>query len=232
MPQRITVPDRLEDEFEYDISLRPTQFDEFVGQEKIKENLSIFIQAARKRGEPLDHVLFYGPPGLGKTTLAHIIAREMEANIKSTSGPVLERPAELAGLLTNMGQKEVLFIDEIHRINHVVEEYLYPAMEDFKIDIMIEKGPSARSVKIDLQPFTLVGATTRAGLLTTPLRARSVQDRLEVGQDLRGQHRQARRPRDRQQIQGHSPGGEPDSPPGERLCPGQGQGEDRPAGRF
>ena len=172
MPQRITVPDRLEDEFEYDITLRPTQFDEFVGQEKIKENLSIFIQAARKRGEPLDHVLFYGPPGLGKTTLAHIIAREMEANIKSTSGPVLERPAELAGLLTNMGQKEVLFIDEIHRINHVVEEYLYPAMEDFKIDIMIEKGPSARSVKIDLQPFTLVGATTRAGLLTSPLRAR------------------------------------------------------------
>ena len=172
MPQRVTVPGRLEDEFEYDITLRPTQFDEFVGQEKIKENLSIFIQAARKRGEPLDHVLFYGPPGLGKTTLAHIIAREMEANIKSTSGPVLERPAELAGLLTNMGQKEVLFIDEIHRINHVVEEYLYPAMEDFKIDIMIEKGPSARSVKIDLQPFTLVGATTRAGLLTSPLRAR------------------------------------------------------------
>ncbi|UCB51926.1 MAG: Holliday junction branch migration DNA helicase RuvB [Candidatus Zixiibacteriota bacterium] len=172
MPQRITVPDRLEDEFEYDVSLRPTQFDEFVGQEKIKENLSIFIQAAKKRGEPLDHVLFYGPPGLGKTTLAHIIAREMEANIKPTSGPVLDRPADLAGLLTNMGQKEVLFVDEIHRINHVVEEYLYPAMEDFKIDIMIEKGPSARSVKIDLQPFTLVGATTRAGLLTSPLRAR------------------------------------------------------------
>jgi Holliday junction DNA helicase RuvB len=172
LPQRVTVPDRLEDEFEYDLTLRPTKFDEFVGQEKIKENLSIFIQAAKKRGEPLDHVLFYGPPGLGKTTLAHIIAREMEAGIKATSGPVLERAADLAGLLTNMGQKEVLFIDEIHRINHAVEEYLYPAMEDFKIDIMIEKGPSARSVKIDLQPFTLVGATTRAGLLTSPLRAR------------------------------------------------------------
>ena len=172
MPQRITVPDRLEDELEYDLTLRPTKFDEFVGQEKIKDNLKIFIQAAKKRREPLDHVLFYGPPGLGKTTLAHIIAKELEANIKSTSGPVMERPADLAGHLTNLGKREVLFIDEIHRLNHVVEEYLYPAMEDFKIDIMIEKGPSARSVKIDLQPFTLVGATTRAGLLTSPLRAR------------------------------------------------------------
>jgi len=172
LSQRITVPDRLEDEFEYDLTLRPTKFDEFVGQEKIKENLKIFIQAAKRRVEALDHVLFYGPPGLGKTTLAHIIAKEMETNIKSTSGPVLDRPADLAGLLTNLGQREILFIDEIHRLNHVVEEYLYPAMEDFKIDIMIEKGPSARSVKIDLQPFTMVGATTRAGLLTSPLRAR------------------------------------------------------------
>jgi len=172
LPQRVTVPDRLEDELEYDVTLRPTKLEEFVGQEKIKENLSIFIQAARNRREPLDHVLFYGPPGLGKTTLAHIIARELETSIKSTSGPVMERPADLAGLLTNLGEREVLFIDEIHRLNHVVEEYLYPAMEDFKIDIMIEKGPSARSVKIDLQPFTLVGATTRAGLLTSPLRAR------------------------------------------------------------
>jgi len=172
LPQRVTVPDRLEDELEFDLTLRPTKFDEFVGQEKIKANLKIFIQAAKKRGEPLDHVLFYGPPGLGKTTLAHIIAKELETNVKSTSGPVMERPADLAGLLTNLGQREVLFIDEIHRLNHVVEEYLYPAMEDFKIDIMIERGPSARSVKIDLQPFTLVGATTRAGLLTSPLRAR------------------------------------------------------------
>ncbi len=172
MPQRITVPDRLEDELEYDLTLRPTRLDEFVGQERIKENLEVFIQAAKKRGESLDHVLFYGPPGLGKTTLAHIIAKELEANIKSTSGPVMERPADLAGLLTNLSPREVLFIDEIHRLNHVVEEYLYPAMEDFKIDIMIERGPSARSVKIDLQPFTLVGATTRAGLLTSPLRAR------------------------------------------------------------
>ncbi len=172
MPQRITVPDRLEDELEYDLTLRPTRLGEFVGQERIKENLEVFIQAAKKRGESLDHVLFYGPPGLGKTTLAHIIAKELEASIKSTSGPVMERPADLAGLLTNLSPREVLFIDEIHRLNHVVEEYLYPAMEDFKIDIMIERGPSARSVKIDLQPFTLVGATTRAGLLTSPLRAR------------------------------------------------------------
>lgn len=172
MPQRITVPARLEDELEYDVTLRPTKLDEFVGQEKVKENLRIFIQAAKNRGEPLDHVLFYGPPGLGKTTLAHIISKELETNIKSTSGPVMERPADLAGILTNLGEREVLFIDEIHRLNHVVEEYLYPAMEDFKIDIMIEKGPSARSVKIDLQPFTLVGATTRAGLLTSPLRGR------------------------------------------------------------
>jgi Holliday junction DNA helicase RuvB len=172
LPQRITVPARLEDELEYDVTLRPTKLDEFVGQEKVKENLRIFIQAAKNRGEPLDHVLFYGPPGLGKTTLAHIISNELETNIKSTSGPVMERPADLAGLLTNLGEREVLFIDEIHRLNHVVEEYLYPAMEDFKIDIMIEKGPSARSVKIDLQPFTLVGATTRAGLLTSPLRSR------------------------------------------------------------
>lgn len=170
--QRVTVPDRLEDELEYDLTLRPARLDEFVGQEKVKENLKIFIQAAKKRGEPLDHVLFYGPPGLGKTTLAHIISRELETSIKPTSGPVMERPADLAGLLTNLGEREVLFIDEIHRLNHVVEEYLYPAMEDFKIDIMIEKGPSARSVKIDLHPFTLVGATTRAGLLTSPLRAR------------------------------------------------------------
>ncbi len=144
MPQRITVPDRLEDELEYDLTLRPTRLGEFVGQERIKENLEVFIQAAKKRGESLDHVLFYGPPGLGKTTLAHIIAKELEASIKSTSGPVMERPADLAGLLTNLSPREVLFIDEIHRLNHVVEEYLYPAMEDFKIDIMKEDPPPGR----------------------------------------------------------------------------------------
>ncbi len=172
MAQRITVPDRLEDELEYDLTLRPSRFDEFVGQEKIKGNLKIFIEAAKKRKEALDHVLFYGPPGLGKTTLANIIAREMGADIKTTSGPVLERPGDLAGILTNLADKEVLFIDEIHRLNHVVEEHLYPAMEDFKFDVMIDKGPAARSVKLSLHPFTLIGATTRAGLLTSPLRAR------------------------------------------------------------
>ncbi len=172
MAQRITVPDRLEDELEYDLTLRPSRFDEFVGQEKIKGNLKIFIEAAKKRKEALDHVLFYGPPGLGKTTLANIIAREMGADIKTTSGPVLERPGDLAGILTNLADKEVLFIDEIHRLNHVVEEHLYPAMEDFKFDVMIDRGPAARSVKLSLHPFTLIGATTRAGLLTSPLRAR------------------------------------------------------------
>jgi Holliday junction DNA helicase RuvB len=168
----LTSPQRFKDEVELDLTLRPTSLGEFVGQKKIKENLRVFIQAARKRKEALDHVLFYGPPGLGKTTLAHILAREMGVNIKSTSGPVLERPADLAGILTNLEEKEVLFIDEIHRLNHVVEEYLYPAMEDFRLDIMIEKGPSARSVKLSLKRYTLVGATTRAGLLTSPLRAR------------------------------------------------------------
>jgi Holliday junction DNA helicase RuvB len=168
----VTTPERLKDELDYDLTLRPISLNEFVGQKKIKENLKIFIKAARKRKEALDHALFYGPPGLGKTTLAHIIAREMGVNIKTTSGPVLDKPADLAGILTNLENKEVLFIDEIHRLNHVVEEYLYPAMEDFRLDIMIEKGPSARSVKLSLKHFTLIGATTRAGLLTSPLRAR------------------------------------------------------------
>jgi Holliday junction DNA helicase RuvB len=168
----VTTPERLKDELDCDLTLRPISLNEFVGQNKIKENLKIFIKAARKRKEALDHALFYGPPGLGKTTLAHIIAREMGVNIKTTSGPVLDKPADLAGILTNLEKKEVLFIDEIHRLNHVVEEYLYPAMEDFRLDIMIEKGPSARSVKLSLKHFTLIGATTRAGLLTSPLRAR------------------------------------------------------------
>jgi len=152
--------------------LRPQEFEDFTGQPKIVENLTIFIQAAKQRGEALDHVLLHGPPGLGKTTLSHIIANEMEVGIKITSGPVLEKPGDLAGLLTNLEEKDVLFIDEIHRMGKVIEEYLYAAMEDFAIDIMIDSGPSARSIQIQLNPFTLVGATTRSGLLSSPLRSR------------------------------------------------------------
>ncbi|HOT98705.1 MAG TPA: Holliday junction branch migration DNA helicase RuvB [bacterium] len=169
---RPTCPDALNGEREFDATLRPGRFAEFIGQDKVKENLHIFIQAARARGEALDHVLFYGPPGLGKTSLAHIIAREMGANIRLTSGPTLERAGDLAGLLTNLSEHDVLFIDEIHRLNRVVEEYLYPAMEDFKLDIILDKGANARSIQLKLPHFTLVGATTRAGLLTSPLRAR------------------------------------------------------------
>lgn len=169
---RITAPEGFEDDLEFEQSLRPIRFEDFVGQKKLKENMRIFIQAAKERAEALDHVLFYGPPGLGKTTLAHIIAKELEVDIKATSGPVLERPGDLAGILTNLKEFDVLFIDEIHRLNHVVEEYLYPAMEDYSLDIMIDKGPSARSIKLNLQRFTLIGATTRAGLITSPMRAR------------------------------------------------------------
>lgn len=159
-------------EDETDITLRPSSFDDFTGQSKIVENLKVFIAAARNRGEALDHVLLTGPPGLGKTTLSHIIAHEMRAEIKTTSGPVLEKPGDLAGLLTNLKEGDILFIDEIHRLSPVIEEYLYSAMEDYVLDIMIESGPAARSVQITIPRFTLVGATTRAGLLTAPLRSR------------------------------------------------------------
>src|ERR1700682_4452817 len=155
-----------------DRTLRPRALDEYIGQEKIRGQFSIFIEAAKKRKESLDHVLLFGPPGLGKTTLSHIIAHELGVNLRQTSGPVLERPGDLAALLTNLEPRDVLFIDEIHRLSPIVEEILYPALEDFQIDIMIGEGPAARSVKLDLPPFTLVGATTRAGMLTNPLRDR------------------------------------------------------------
>jgi len=161
-----------DEECKFEVSLRPIRLNDYVGQEKVKSNLDIFIQAAKKRRESLDHVLLHGPPGLGKTTLAYIIAREMGVDIKVTSGPVIERPGDLVAILTNMQDHEILFIDEIHRLSHVVEEILYPAMEDFYIDILIGQGPSARSMKLDIPKFTLVGATTRAGLLTSPLRDR------------------------------------------------------------
>lgn len=161
-----------EREKDFENALRPLTFDDFSGQAKIIENLRIFVQAAKMRGEPLDHILFYGPPGLGKTTLSNIIANELGVGFKLTSGPVLDKPGDLAGILTNLEENDVLFIDEIHRLSPVVEEYLYSAMEDYRIDIMIDKGPNARSIQIDLNPFTLVGATTRSGLLTSPLRAR------------------------------------------------------------
>ena len=169
---RPTDPEPMIGDQELDATLRPVKLSDFIGQEKLKANLQVFIRAALERREPLDHVIFHGPPGLGKTTLANIIAKEMGSNLRVTSGPALERPADLAGILTNLHERDVLFIDEIHRLNRVIEEYLYPAMEDFTLDIIIDKGANARSVQLKLPRFTLVGATTRAGLITAPLRAR------------------------------------------------------------
>ncbi|MBF0497041.1 MAG: Holliday junction branch migration DNA helicase RuvB [Deltaproteobacteria bacterium] len=170
--ERLVEPEKQDEEAGLEPGLRPSKLDEYIGQDEVKTNLSVFIQAAKMRSEPLDHVLFHGHPGLGKTTLAYIMANELGVDIRSTSGPVLERPGDLAAILTNLKAHDILFIDEIHRLNHVVEEIMYPAMEDFKLDIIIGQGPAARSIRIDLPRFTLVGATTRAGMLTAPLRDR------------------------------------------------------------
>jgi len=174
MPEEFDIHEKRQNSLEKDFenALRPLKFDDFSGQQKVVENLSVFVEAAKFRGEPLDHTLLHGPPGLGKTTLSNIIANELGVGFKLTSGPVLDKPGDLAGILTSLEPNDVLFIDEIHRLSPVVEEYLYSAMEDYRIDIMIDKGPSARSIQIDLNPFTLIGATTRSGLLTAPLRAR------------------------------------------------------------
>ena len=177
---RIVTAARVDEDAQYEAGLRPRALDEFIGQDRVRENLQVSIAAARQRGEALDHVLLYGPPGLGKTTLAFVIANEMGAPVRATAGPVLEKPGDLAAILTNLGERDVLFIDEIHRMSPAIEEILYPAMEDYELDIVIGQGPSARSVKVPLQKFTLVGATTRAGLLTAPLRARfGIVHRLE-----------------------------------------------------
>nr|WP_330384457.1 Holliday junction branch migration DNA helicase RuvB [Christensenella timonensis] len=178
---RIVSGMKMTEDIVADATLRPQSLEEYIGQDKVKEKMAIFIEAAKKRGEALDHVLLYGPPGLGKTTLAHIIAQELNVNIRITSGPAIERPGDLAALLTNLTDKDVLFIDEIHRLNSSVEEVLYPAMEDYALDIILGKGPSARSMRIDLPRFTLVGATTRAGMLTSPLRDRfGIINRLQM----------------------------------------------------
>lgn len=180
MSEERLISGQIHEEDQQELRLRPENLSQYIGQQRLKDNLSVFLQAAKGRGEPVDHILFSGPPGLGKTTIAHIIANEMGVNIRSTSGPVIEKSADLAAILTNLQSGDVLFIDEIHRLNTSVEEILYPAMEDFQLDIIIGQGPAARSIKIDLPPFTLIGATTRAGLLSSPLRDRfGVHSRLE-----------------------------------------------------
>src|SRR5215813_2083802 len=184
MDDRLVTAVRVDEDAQYEAGLRPRRLDEYIGQDRIRENLQVAIAAAKQRKEPLDHVLLHGPPGLGKTTLAYVIANELGVPVRATSGPVLERPGDLAAILTNLQAREVLFIDEIHRMSPAIEEILYPAMEDYELDIVIGQGPSARSVKVPVQRFTLIGATTRTGLLTSPLRARfGINHRLDFYTD-------------------------------------------------
>ena len=217
-------------------SLRPQTLDDYIGQQKAKENLKIYIEAAKARGESLDHVLFYGPPGLGKTTLAGIIANEMGTHMKVTSGPAIGKPGEMAAILSNLQEGDVLFVDEIHRLNRQVEEVLYPAMEDYAIDIIIGKGPSANSIRLDLPRFTLIGATTRAGQLSAPLRDRfgvaggAGTHRHPVRRDPGGAHRGGRRHGDRPAQPGHAPHRQPDAPAGAGLRPSAGRRRDHQKG--
>ncbi len=240
----ITTPEELQEDTSAELSLRPQRLAEFIGQEKVKEALSIAIEAARKRRDPLDHLLFHGPPGLGKTTLAALLAREMGVNIKTTSGPVLEKPADLVGILTNQREGDILFIDEIHRLRPIIEEFLYPAMEDYRVEIRLSDGPKAQTMTMNIERFTLVGATTRFGLLTAPMRARfGIVQRLNfyppedlaviirrsaeilgVEATTEGSHELAQR------ATGHSEGGEPAPEEGPGLRPGPGRWGHRPGG--
>ncbi len=241
---RLITPARVDDDAQFEAGLRPRTLDEYIGQERVRENLVVSITAARQRAEALDHVLLYGPPGLGKTTLAYVIGNELGVPVRSTSGPVLEKPGDLAAMLSNLKEREVLFIDEIHRMSPVIEEILYPAMEDYQIDIMIGQGPSARSVKFPVPRFTLIGATTRAGLLTSPLRSRfGIVHRLDfyTDADIEEIVRRSARllnvgidggrgPRVGPAVARHAARGEPAAAPGARLRPGARGRRDHPAG--